>query len=87
MPKPFGTDQWQLFDVSKDPGETRDLSGVHPQRRAALIAAYQRYAKQNNIIRPNRSFYDGLEQILPPRPPVDAEGFPRGQEPNYAITE
>ncbi|SIS66238.1 arylsulfatase [Roseivivax lentus] len=28
MPKPFGKDQWQLFDVSKDPGETRDLSGV-----------------------------------------------------------
>ena len=87
MPKPFGKDRWELFDVSKDPGETRDLSGVYPQRRAALIAAYQRYAKQNNIIRPNRSFYDGLEQILPPRPPVDAEGYPRGQEPNYAITE
>ncbi len=87
MPKPFGKDRWQLFDVSKDPGETRDLSGVYPQRRAALIAAYQRYASQNNIIRPNRSFYDGLEQILPPRPPVDAEGYPRGQEPNYAITE
>jgi arylsulfatase len=87
MPKPFGTDQWQLFDVSKDPGETRDLSGHLPQRRASLIAAYQRYAKQNNIIRPNRSFYDGLEQILPPRPPVDDESYPRGQEPNYAITE
>ena len=87
MPKPFGTDRWQLFDLSKDPGETRDLSGVYPQRRAALIAAYQRYAKQNNIIRPNRSFYDGLEQILPPRPPTDDEGYPRGQEPNYAITE
>ena len=58
-----------------------------PGRRQALIAAYQRYARANNVVRPNRSFYDGLEQILPPRPPTDDRDYPRGQEPNYAISE
>ncbi len=87
MPKPFGYDRWELFDVSRDPGETRDLSASQPGRRAALINAYKKYARANNIVRPNRSFYDGLEQILPPRPPVDDDRYPRGQEPNYAITE
>ena len=87
MPKPFGYNRWELFDVSRDPGETRDLSASQPQRRAALINAYKKYARANNVVRPNRSFYDGLEQILPPRPPVDAEGYPRGQEPNYIISE
>ncbi len=87
MPEPFGTGSWQLFDVRKDPGETRDLSGRMPQRRQALISAYQRFARANNVIPPNRNFYDGLEDILPPRPPTDDRDWPRGQEPNYAITE
>jgi len=86
MPKPFGFDRWELFDVRQDPGETRDLSQSHPSKRKALIAAYERYERANGVILPNRSFYDGLEQVLPPRPPVPASGFPRGQEPNYSTS-
>jgi arylsulfatase len=84
MPKPYGHDRWELYDVRKDPGETQDLSQARPKTRAKLISAYKRYASDNNVIIPNRTPYDGLEQILPPRPPVVADGWPRGQEPNYS---
>lgn len=87
MPKPFGHDRWELFNVARDPGETQDLSGQRPDIRAKLIAAYQAYERNNNVIRPNRTPYDGLEDILPPRPPVDAEGWPRGAEPNHIQSE
>lgn len=87
MPKPYGFSRWELFDVATDPGETNDLSDALPQKRAQLIAAYKRYARQNNVIRPDRSFYDGLEERLPPRPPVVSGDWPRGQEPNFAIQE
>ena len=83
MPEPYGYERWELFNVVKDPGETRDLSAAQPGVRSRLIAAYQAYERSNNVIRPNRTPYDGLEDLLPPRPPVHAEGWPRGAEPNY----
>jgi len=82
MPKPFGNDDWQLFDLTKDPGETRDLSTALPGKRAQLIAAFDDFRRRNNVIFPNRSFYDGMEDILPPKPPV-SDPWPRGGEPNY----
>lgn len=82
MPKPFGKGTWELFNLKTDPGETTDLSAQQPKIRARLIAAWEKYAKENNFVMPDRTFYDGLEERLPPRPPVDGD-WPRGQEPNW----
>jgi arylsulfatase len=30
LPPPYGTGQWQLYDLSKDPGETNDLASRPP---------------------------------------------------------
>ncbi len=83
MHAPYGTDDWQLFNLENDPAETTDLSAQHPQLRNRLIAAWEDYAASNNVILPDRTVYDGLEDNLPPRPPVDAPDWPRGQEKNW----
>ena len=83
MHRPFGIDDWQLFDVATDPAERHDLSADQPERKARMIAAWEAYAKANNVILPDRTDYDGLEENLPPRPPVESPGWPRGQEPNW----
>ncbi|MHC4342238.1 MAG: arylsulfatase, partial [Planctomycetota bacterium] len=49
LPEPFGTGKWQLYNLKKDPGEIRDVSEDHPEVKEALIEAWQRYAKENEV--------------------------------------
>jgi arylsulfatase A-like enzyme len=43
---PNGIGDWQLFDLAQDPGETTDLSAVHPQVMTELAAAWERHAEE-----------------------------------------
>ncbi|MEZ5892510.1 MAG: sulfatase-like hydrolase/transferase, partial [Parvularculaceae bacterium] len=83
MHEPFGADDWQLFDIETDPSESKDVSAAHPNIKARLVAAWNAYAKANNVIVPDRTEFDGLEDKLPPRPDIDAPDWPRGGEPNW----
>lgn len=87
VPKPIGTGDWELFNVETDPGETKDRAAEHPEPLAQLVTAWEAYAAENNIILPDRTPYDGMEDRLPPRPPVVSPGWPRGQEPNHLQPE
>ncbi len=87
MHAPFGKDRWELFDLSTDPSELNDLSVEHPKVRARLIEAFNAYAASNNVTLPDRTIFDGIEDNLPPRPPVDSPAWPRGQEKNWSDTE
>ncbi len=49
LPEPFSTGAWQLFDISKDPGEIHDLSDEFPEVKADMIAAWQEYARTNDV--------------------------------------
>ena len=48
--KGVSTGRWQLFDVARDPGETRDLAAAEPARLAELVAAYDAYAKEKGVV-------------------------------------
>ncbi len=87
MHAPYGADDWQLFNLANDPAELHDLSASHPDVRARLINAFDAYADANSVLIPDRTIYDGLEDNLPPRPPVDAPQWPRGQEKNWTDSE
>ena len=50
VPPPFGSAEWQLFDLSKDPGETQDLSKTHPQKLKELTAAWDQYADEVGVV-------------------------------------
>ncbi|HTO56711.1 MAG TPA: arylsulfatase, partial [Pseudomonadales bacterium] len=48
---------WQLFDLARDPGETRDLSATEPKRLSHLEAEWERYAKEVGVILPSEAPY------------------------------
>ncbi len=47
---PTGDGRWQLFDIRRDPGETRDLATEMPGRFAAMMADYRAYADANGVL-------------------------------------
>ena len=47
---PFGSGHWQLFNLKTDPGESRDLAMKRPQILADMTAAWDQYARENNVI-------------------------------------
>ena len=73
--KPFGTEEWELFNVAEDVAERHDLAAKHPDKVKQLVALWDEYAQENNVILPNRLISEGMERNMPVRYPVDA-GFP-----------
>jgi arylsulfatase A-like enzyme len=50
MPKPFGTGEWELFNVKEDPAEMNDLSKKHPDRLRKMVARWEQYKKDNGVL-------------------------------------
>ena len=57
LPRPFGTGEWQLFDLTKDPAEIQDLSAQFPEQKEKMIAAWNEYAKKNEVF-DHQGWYD-----------------------------
>ena len=47
---PYGDSVWRLFNLADDPGETRDLASVHPQKMTALQMAWDVYAQDVGVV-------------------------------------
>jgi len=72
---PFGKSDWELFNLAADPAESKDLAAVNPAKLKDMLVLWDEYVKNNNIIIPSRSIFEGLEDQLPARFPVDP-GYP-----------
>jgi arylsulfatase A-like enzyme len=59
LPVPMGTGNWELYDISTDPGETTDLSSKFPDIKEQLISAWMSYAKHNNVY-DHKGHYDSV---------------------------
>jgi arylsulfatase A-like enzyme len=46
---PFSEDRWELFDLSNDPSQVRDLAREQPQLLAEMIAAWEESAWDNQV--------------------------------------
>ena len=53
MPEPYGTDDWQLFNVMDDISESRDLSAEYPDKVKELKTHWDEYADRNKVIIPD----------------------------------
>jgi arylsulfatase len=73
--KPYGTGDWELFNLKTDPAERTNLAAAQPDKLRALVAVWDAYVKTNNVVLPSRSVFETLEDQMPPRVPVDA-GYP-----------
>ena len=77
---PIGSGEWELYNLANDPGERHDLAASNPELLREMIALWDDYMRVNNVILPNRTPFDGVEEQLPPRPPVYDPDFGRGSE-------
>ena len=56
LPEPFGTGGWELYDLSNDPGETRNLADQYPGRLNLMREAWEDYARDNGVFDHNGHF-------------------------------
>jgi len=49
----IGDGVWRLFDIARDPGETRDLSLIDSERKAELVEAWETYARRVGVVLPD----------------------------------
>ncbi|MCE7999744.1 MAG: arylsulfatase [Rhodobiaceae bacterium] len=59
---PFGDGVWRLYDLSRDPGETTDLTAVEPERMQTMLEHYQDYADEFGVVELPADF-SYLEQV------------------------
>jgi arylsulfatase len=50
MPKPFGTGEWELFDLKRDPAEMIDLGEQHPRKLEEMITLWEQYKIENRVL-------------------------------------
>jgi arylsulfatase len=50
MPKPLGTGEWELFDLSKDPAESHDLGAEQPAKLEEMVALWDQYKEDNDVL-------------------------------------
>ncbi len=74
--EPWGIADWQLFNLAEDPAELRDRSADQPGKRAELLAAWDAYVEQFNIIPANRHAFEQMTKRLPFRGDPQTEEFP-----------
>lgn len=48
--KPFGTGNWELFDLSTDPAEARDLAASNPDKLAEMMKDWDAYQQANGVV-------------------------------------
>jgi len=79
--EPFGSEDWQLFNLAEDPGEQQDLSIELPEKRQELIALWDEYVATNGVIIGDRSPFEQAGKQLPTRV-LESDNYPpvRGLE-------
>lgn len=50
VPTPYGTNEWKLFDLKLDPGETTDLSSDEPDLLEELKDAWLKYSEDVGVV-------------------------------------
>jgi arylsulfatase A-like enzyme len=73
--KPFGTGAWELYNVVLDAAERHNVAAENPGKVRELLALWEQYVRDNNVLIPDRSMFETLDDQLPPRVP-DNPGYP-----------
>lgn len=58
LPKPFGTGDWELFNLRHDPAESHDLSDEKPEKLSELVSAWEKYSKDVGVV------YDPIDMSI-----------------------
>ncbi|MCY1433546.1 hypothetical protein D9M71_495770 [compost metagenome] len=61
---PYGTGEWQLYNLAKDPTEEQDLSSRNPEKVAELASDWDAYAARNHVLTTPVSLKYGFQTCL-----------------------
>jgi arylsulfatase len=50
MPPPFGSGEWELYNLAADPAEMNDLASEQPERLESMIEMWERYKQENTVL-------------------------------------
>ncbi|MGP3789723.1 arylsulfatase [Pseudomonas sp. B392_1p] len=64
MGPPYGTAQWQLYNLAVDPVEANDLAKQEPAKLAEMVEEWDAYVKRNNVLLGDMNFKYGFETCL-----------------------
>ena len=74
---PYGKGGWELFDLAKDPGETRDLAEAEPRQLEKMIKGWEEYVRQTGVIwAPRHPSQEEKDEMGDTRAWMKATGFP-----------
>lgn len=73
--KPYGTEQWELFNLAEDMAERHDLAAHQPEKVKVLLALWDDYVRANKVVLPSRVMWEGMAKKMPDRYPV-VDGYP-----------
>ncbi len=62
-PKPKGTNEWELYDITVDPSEMNNLADKMPQLVVELKEEYKKYEAENGVV-PVPDDYDVQKQLV-----------------------
>ena len=62
-------------NVALDAAERHNAAAENPGKVRELLALWEQYVRDNNVLIPDRSMYETLDDQLPPRVPDDP-GYP-----------
>lgn len=61
IPKPYGPEKWQLYNLKEDPGETDDLAESMPQLLDTMLVEWARYVAEVGVIPGGQESYLKLD--------------------------
>ena len=50
MPPPFGSGEWELYNLAEDPSEMHDLSSEHPEKVEEMVKKWEQYKENNTVL-------------------------------------
>jgi arylsulfatase len=50
MPPPFGSGEWELYNLKDDPAEMNNLGVRHPERLEQMVAMWEQYKTDNEVL-------------------------------------
>ena len=63
MEPPYGSNEWELYDLSKDISQQNNLAVTYPDVMQELILAWEIYEKNNNVTLPDRPTAYATESV------------------------
>ncbi|KAJ3496911.1 hypothetical protein NLG97_g2314 [Lecanicillium saksenae] len=76
-----GSDRWELFNLEKDQGETKDLSKDHPEILAELLQLWDKYVLDTGVVPFSPALGDYIaatEEQMPPNGWMEYEYWKKG---------